>query len=98
MRYYMIADDGTKYGPADLPILNQWIVEGRVGPLSTLQEVATARYVRADTVPGLAFHAPMAQMPPPPGNPYQNAPASPVAYPRPGAQGNLAQFHEADRI
>ena len=60
MRYYLIADDGQKYGPADLATLNQWIAESRLRPDHMLEVETTAQRVQASSVPGLAFGAPQA--------------------------------------
>lgn len=58
MRYYLIADDGQKYGPADLASLNQWAAESRLRPDHQLEEETTAQRVQASTVQGIYFPAP----------------------------------------
>ncbi len=58
MRYYLIADDGQKYGPADLPTLNQWAAESRLRPDHQLEAETTGQRVQASTVQGLFFPAP----------------------------------------
>jgi len=55
MNYFVVADDGNKYGPADIATLNQWVLEGRVTPSTTLQNEATGEMVRAQSVSGLTF-------------------------------------------
>ncbi len=55
MRYFLIADDGQKYGPVDLATLNQWAAESRVLPQHQLEVETTAQRVLASTVVGLNF-------------------------------------------
>jgi hypothetical protein len=55
MGYFVIADDGNKYGPADLATLNAWIAEGRLQPNTILEEVQTMERRPASAVPGLNF-------------------------------------------
>jgi len=38
MRYYVIARDGRKFGPADLETLSQWALEGRVARDTYLED------------------------------------------------------------
>ena len=38
MRYFVIGANGELFGPADIATLNQWILEGRLGPTSMIQE------------------------------------------------------------
>lgn len=75
MRYYVLTDDGHKYGPADVQTLNQWIAENRLVPLQMLEEEGTGARYAAQVIPGLNFPAPVnyAQgpgTPPPPGPAY----------------------------
>lgn len=63
MQYFVIAPDGQKYGPADVPTLNSWITEGRLLPDTQLQDTATGAVMAAAMVPGLQF--PMAPGPAP---------------------------------
>lgn len=90
MRYYVLAPTGERYGPADVPTLNQWVADGRVAPNARLMEELSGSVVAASSVPGLTFastpipppspttYAPMS--PPMPGAAYQ----PPTNYPRPG--------------
>lgn len=55
MRYYVIAPDGQRYGPADVETLNAWITEGRVTPNQLLEEEGSGTRVAASAVPGLVF-------------------------------------------
>lgn len=55
MRYYVLADDGNRYGPADLATLNQWIVDHRLLPHQMLEEEASGARIAAQAVPGLNF-------------------------------------------
>jgi hypothetical protein len=61
LRYFVIAPDGSKFGPADPLTLRQWMAEGRVAPDTWLEEEGTGRRVQARNV--LGFEAP-AQLPP----------------------------------
>lgn len=83
MQYYVIAPDGQKYGPADVPTLNAWIAEGRLLPDTQLQDVATNAVMAASMVPGLAF--PTSQ----PAAPYA-APTTPSAPATPGFEAPAA--------
>lgn len=55
MNYFVIAADGQKYGPADVPTLNQWAQEGRVLTTSMLEDASTGERVAATSVPGIMF-------------------------------------------
>ena len=55
MRYYVLSDDGQKYGPADVPTLNQWIAENRLLPTQMLEEEGSGARLAARAVPGLNF-------------------------------------------
>jgi hypothetical protein len=55
MRYFVIGPTGDKYGPADVPLLNQWIAEGRLFPASIVVSEANGTQTPASTVPGLQF-------------------------------------------
>jgi len=93
MRYFVIGDDGQKYGPADVATLNSWITEGRLLATTLLENEATGERVAAQALPGLAFAA--VGIPTPASSGYV-APASQragdqpggyAAYPRAGAPG-----------
>lgn len=69
MKYFVIAPDGNKYGPADLATLNAWIAEGRLTPGQMLEDELGTR-TPASAVPGLNFPsaaAPSAPQAPAPG-------------------------------
>jgi hypothetical protein len=55
MNYFVIAADGQKYGPADIPTLNHWAQEGRVLVTSMLEDAATGAQVPATSVSGIIF-------------------------------------------
>ena len=86
MRYYVIAPDGVRYGPADLALLNRWIAEGRLFPSTPLIFEATGESCLAGEVPGLGFAAPPSASPmmSPPRGPFQPAYGEQpfAAYPR----------------
>ncbi len=54
--YTVVALDGQKYGPVDLPTLNAWAADGRVVPTTTL-ESADGQRLQASQVPGIVFGA-----------------------------------------
>jgi hypothetical protein len=74
MLYYVITDDGNRYGPADVETLSGWIAEGRLLPTTLLEEEGSGARIAASAVPGLNF-------PPPPM-------AAPGAPPSAGASSN----------
>jgi len=55
VRYFVVADNGQMFGPADIPTLNVWIAEGRVIPTTLLQLEGSQSRMAASTVPGLTF-------------------------------------------
>lgn len=77
-KWFVIAPNGQKYGPADLPMLQRWADEGRVTPQTLLEEEIGGRRHYANTLPGLVFRQGVAG-----ANPWAQPPgASP--YPRAG--------------
>ncbi|HLO99637.1 MAG TPA: GYF domain-containing protein [Fimbriimonas sp.] len=55
MRYFIHANDGQIYGPADIQALNQWIAEGRIIPTTLLQPEGSQSRIAASTVMGLIW-------------------------------------------
>ncbi len=49
----MIAPDGSKFGPADINMLRQWVNEGRISPDTMLEEEMSRKRVPARMVAGL---------------------------------------------
>lgn len=109
MRYFVIAPDGQKYGPADVPTLNQWIREGRLNPQMMLEGEDGSRMV-ATSIAGLMFPGtpdpvappnPYAQPPGPAGTPYQQPPsgnpygAAPTANPYDGYYNRGSAYNAA---
>lgn len=79
MRYYVIGDDGQRYGPADVATLGAWAREGRLLAGTRLVEEGTDRQLFASEVPGLTFGGPTEGRPPPPGGPtYQESFSGPI--------------------
>lgn len=84
MRYYVIGPDGQRYGPADIPTLNQWAQENRLTANQLLEDETAGTRVMASSVEGLVFPiaaAPNYQQPPANyagGQPYQPHYARPV--------------------
>lgn len=54
MTYYVLAPDGSRYGPADLALLTRWAAEGRV-TAGTLIEDSMGRRHYAASLEGLQF-------------------------------------------
>jgi hypothetical protein len=66
-RYYVLWPDGQKFGPADVPTLQRWVVENRVGPATVLENASSGQHVRASDLPSLQTVLPYAG-PPGPGS------------------------------
>lgn len=66
-KYFVLWPDGQRFGPADVPTLQRWAVENRIGPGTLLEEAGTGRHIRATDLP--AMHAVLA-----PGSPMTSAP------------------------
>ena len=66
MRYFVVADDGSKYGPAEVSLLNVWIEEGRLLPKMVLEEEGTHHRVAAASIEQLDFYVLEAPAPPSP--------------------------------
>ena len=91
MRYYVITDDGNRYGPAEVETLAGWIGEGRLLPTTLLEEEGSGARIAASAVSGLNFPTPpmevsgVAGPQGPAANPYSAPPAGGAAYQRPQA-------------
>lgn len=101
MRYFVVSLDGQKYGPADIPTLQQWIGEGRILPNTYLEEEIGGARLQAGGVRDLRFtpEAPPAMTPPPATTGYasvysnpQNADLSQNPY----ADGSYATHQDAN--
>jgi hypothetical protein len=57
LAYYVIGQDGGRYGPADIAQLNQWALENRLSPSSMLEEEGTGSRIVASQLAGLWFPA-----------------------------------------
>lgn len=55
MRYFVVGSDGKRFGPADLPTLQEWVNQGRLTESSKMIEEGTGSFVVACDVPGLVF-------------------------------------------
>lgn len=55
MAFYVVTRDGSRYGPADLPLLQLWVNEGRLNPNSTLENRETGQRLLARDLEGLLF-------------------------------------------
>jgi hypothetical protein len=81
MRYFVIADDGNRYGPADIPTLNEWIQQGRLLPTTLLEEEGSGARISANSVMGLNFGGaapvgPPSGVQPGPSGPFSPGPAA----------------------
>ncbi len=81
MRFFFVASDGKKYGPADIVTLKQWVAEGRLNGQSLLEEEGTGRQLFAQGLPELGFVQSAQYAAPPPQTPYprQPMPSQPYA-------------------
>jgi len=52
--YFIIAEDGNRYGPADIDTLVQWAHEGRVVESTVLIERGTERQITAGSITAIA--------------------------------------------
>jgi hypothetical protein len=87
MTYYVIGQDGHRYGPADLTLLSQWVREGRVLPATIIEDATSGTRIPASSVPGLAISPP--SMSPPPGSqPGTYQPYSSYGQARPASDGS----------
>lgn len=95
MRYFVYAPNGQRFGPADLPTLQQWVAEGRVLPNSLLEEELSGTRLAAGTLGELRFPTQAAYM----GNPTFGPPTQPgqtpyAPYHRPGHAPRTASTPE----
>jgi hypothetical protein len=70
---FFVEVDGTRYGPATVAILQEWVTAGRVTPDSMLIEEGTGALIRASALPQLLWNATTGMTPPPPEG-YAHAP------------------------
>ena len=70
-RFFVIAADGQKYGPADVATLSVWVTEGRLLADYVVESEVDGRQMPARTVPGIDW-------------PVVAPPVHFVDYPRPG--------------
>jgi TM2 domain-containing membrane protein YozV len=52
--YFVMGEDGGRYGPADIDMLVQWANEGRLLGATTLIERGSERSIRADSITAIA--------------------------------------------
>lgn len=55
MSYFVLLTDGSKFGPADLTLLQEWIDEGGLLPSAQLEDESTGGVLSAADVEGLRF-------------------------------------------
>jgi hypothetical protein len=86
MRYFVLAPNGERYGPADVATLTEWANSSRLYPNSRVMEEMSGTVFDASSIPGIQFPPASPMAPPPPGTPYVPTPPAPGmgAYPRPG--------------
>lgn len=88
MGYYVIAHDGSRYGPADIEMLQQWVREGRVAPNTTLEDEFTGTQIRASLLPELSHLFPSAA--PPPTDAARQPPPMPRSAGTPSGEATVA--------
>ena len=82
MRYYVVFPNGQRFGPADVPTLQLWVAESRVGPATILEEEGSHRTMPAYTLPQLGLQ--LTQTGQPSSQPYsQPSPQPYSSYYRP---------------
>jgi len=57
--YYVVAQDGTRYGPAPVPTLKQWAMQGRIYPGTLVEESFSLKQMPIEQVPGMTFVNPV---------------------------------------
>ena len=86
MQYYVIAPDGSKYGPADVSTLKQWAAENRLSADTQLEDFGTGQRMLASAVAGIFSDQPTTapgaapNMGPATGSPYSQAPTMGTVY------------------
>lgn len=74
MQYFVLTDDGNRFGPADFAMLQQWANEHRIVPTSRIVD-PMGQTVLAHTIIGLQFPlAPPPGMGQPQGEPFTGYP------------------------
>lgn len=53
MTYFVIAEDGTEFGPADIQLLAEWANDNRLSSNSRLRDAVTGEVLIAGSVPGI---------------------------------------------
>ncbi|MCH7905095.1 MAG: hypothetical protein IH944_11110 [Armatimonadetes bacterium] len=86
MKFYVIAGDGHKYGPADIATLNQWVKEDRITRNSQLENAETGQRLRAGDVSGIDFSPDISTV----GSEYQQPAAQANPYEPPGLEQSSA--------
>jgi hypothetical protein len=59
--YFVLADDGQRYGPVDVPTLNQWVQDGRIARHTTLEDAETGVQMSAPAISGLMLPQPVSR-------------------------------------
>lgn len=57
MRYFVIGEDGNRYGPADMALLESWAREGRITPKTIIEPEYGGNSIVASSMPTLHFPA-----------------------------------------
>jgi len=98
MRYFVITPDGNRYGPVDLPGLQEWCRQGRILPDSPLQNELTGMVQPARDIIAAPFFPAPTMMPPsapyPPGINQTGYPGMPAEYPRPNVPGSFPGYDD----
>ena len=90
MQFNVVLPDGSRFGPAGLDTLNDWVAEGRLLQTSTLENTRTGELLLAQDLNGLIWNPQQPQSNY--GQPYSSAqPGTVSQQPYMGPQGNQPQ-------
>lgn len=64
MNYFIInPDNGDRFGPAGLDLINEWAQQGRIHPNFLIEDTIAGARIRAADMPGLILPLPPIQLP-----------------------------------
>lgn len=90
MRYFVIAQDGSRYGPADTDMLQRWLAEGRISAQTTLEGEGSGQRLLASAVLSSLQPPVAASAPPPASASFGNAPVGGQVFVNTSGQGPSA--------
>lgn len=93
MRYFVVFEDGRRFGPADLATLSAWAAEGRINSDSVIENEENGSRGLARELPGVKFpSATDLLIKPDPQKPAQEASVSPQQH---GLHTHASQLRES---